>query len=256
MKALALALGACVLTVGPAWADNHESGEEGDGMQFVPVETYTCNYVDGKGPADLDKATEYWNKWADKNGLNNYFAITVVPVYHGAESFDVGWLGVWPNGAEMGKSGDLWMTKGGEAAAKFAEVVDCATHSNFATTQMKEPPGTDPDTFLLAFSDCDVRDAEAWDQVMQGMGEWSAHQSERGYKNGMWMMFAAYGSGDEEFDFKLVESYDTMTELGEAYDMYGTGGDWAVRGELMGDSLSCDASRLYHATVRRRPTQE
>ncbi len=253
MKALGIALGACVLTVAPAWADNHE---ESEGREFVPVETFTCNYVDGKGPEDLDEATAFWNKWADKNGLDNYYAITVTPIYHGAETFDVGWLGVWPSGEGMGMSGDLWMAKGSEAAAKFAEVVDCATHSNFATTRMKAPPDTDPDNFYLAFSDCDVRDAAAWDQVMEGMGKWSAYQAENGYENGTWMMFAAYGGGDEEFDFKLVESWDTMTDLGEAYDMYGTGGDWAVRGEMMGDSLSCDASRLYMATVRRRAAEE
>ena len=121
---------------------------------------------------------------------------------------------------------------------------------------MKEPPGTDPDNFLLAFSDCDVRDAEAWPAVMEGVAKWSAYQAENGYENGSWMMFAAYGSGEEEFDYKMVESYDTMAALGEAYDKYGTGGDWEVHGEMLGDAVSCDASRLYHATVRRRPAEE
>ena len=252
MKALGIALCACVLA-GAAWADNHEEGEN---RTFVPVETYTCTYVDGMGPADLDKATAYWNKWADKQGMQDYYAITVVPVYHGAETFDVGWLGVWRSGAAMGRDSDLWLNSGGEAAAKFAEVVDCTTHSNFATTRMKAPPDTDPDNFMLTFSDCNVREGADWDKVMTGLGGWSDYQTENGYKNGTWMMFTAYGSGDEEFDFKLVESWDTMADMGEGYDKYGTGGDWAVHGEHIGEALDCDASRVYRATVQRRAAED
>ena len=34
---------------------------------------------------------------------------------------------------------------------------------------------------------------------------WSAYQTERGYSNGTWMMFPAFGGGNAEFDFKIVE---------------------------------------------------
>lgn len=37
---------------------------------------------------------------------------------------------------------------------------------------------------------------------------WSAYQTERGYSNGTWMMFPAFGGGGAEFDFKIVEGDD------------------------------------------------
>ena len=148
------------------------------------------------------------------------------------------------------------MSKGSEAAARFAEVVKCDTHSNFATTRMKAPPDTDPDNFMLTFSDCNVSEGSDYDTVMGGLEKWSAYQAENGYKNGTWMMFPAYGGGDEEFNYKLVESWDTMTDMGEAYDKYGTGGDWAAHVDAMGDSVTCDVARVYAATVRRRPAEE
>ena len=36
---------------------------------------------------------------------------------------------------------------------------------------------------------------------------WFTYQTERGYSNGSWMMFRAFGGG-AEFDFKIVEGYD------------------------------------------------
>jgi hypothetical protein len=40
--------------------------------------------------------------------------------------------------------------------------------------------------------------------------------------------------------------------MGKDYDRYGTGGDWMTYSELVGDLVSCDVSRVYNATVRRR----
>jgi len=38
--------------------------EEADAPPYVtPVDTFTCNYNDGKGPDDLKKAVANWNAW-------------------------------------------------------------------------------------------------------------------------------------------------------------------------------------------------
>ena len=252
MKALGIALGACALAISSVWADGHD---EGEGMRFVPVETYTCSYHDGKGPEDLAKASAFWNKWADKQGFDQYFAATVTPVYHGDDTFDVGWIGAWTSGEAMGGNMDSWMSNGGEAAARFAEVVDCETHSNFATTQMKAPAEDGPDNFYLTFSDCKVGDDPDWNQIMEGAGAWGEYMTEKGYNNGMWMMFPVYGGGKEDYAYKAVESWDSFADLGRAYDMYGTGGDWAKHAELMGGGVMCDSARVYAATVVRRPAE-
>ncbi len=241
-----------VLGLGTAVAQDEEQGR-----QFFPVETRTCDYLDGKGPGDLDKAIDNWNNWMDKNETSDYFAVTVVPYYFGENSFDVGWLGSWPSGEAMGRGTDQWVTKGGDIAAEFFAVLSCDSHSNFATTELKSPGGeAPPDTIVLTFSDCNVTEGESFDDVMAGLDAWSAYQTERGYSNGMWMMFPAFGGGGAEFDFKIVEGYDNHTEVGKMYDMYGTGGDFAKHGELLGSLVECDESRVYNGTVRRRQSAE
>jgi len=249
-KALLTVTTASMVLLGSAVAS---AQDDNDGMEFVPVETYTCNYRDGKGPADLDKAIAGWNAYMDKQGDSDYLAMTMVPVYFGDETFDIGWLGANSSGAAMGAGHDNWFAKGAKEAAAFNSVIDCTSHSNFATTMVKQPPErTSPDNLVLTFSDCSVNEGNTLDDVFAGMGAWAAYTAEQGYTNGMWLMFPAYGVADADFDFKRVNGYDSHADMGKDYDRYGTGGDWVTYNELVGDLVSCDVSRVYNATVRRR----
>ena len=91
--------------------------EQAPQLMVAPIETFTCNYVEGKGPADLDDVIKDWNKWADRKKLNQYFAMTLTPQYFGANyRFDVGWLGAWPDGTTMGRATDVWTSEGGVVA--------------------------------------------------------------------------------------------------------------------------------------------
>ena len=36
---------------------------------FIPVESFACNYSDGKDMDDLLKVTEEWNEYADETGF-------------------------------------------------------------------------------------------------------------------------------------------------------------------------------------------
>ena len=250
----AMAVSTVAFAAGPAHADDHEQ----DARRYVPVETYTCNYREDKGPADLDKVIGNWNEWMDDNGAEDYFAATLTPHYYGENTFDVGWLGSWPSGEAMGRGTDLWMSKGSDIGRQFDEVIDCVSHTNFATTQFKSPgEGPAPDTLVLAFSDCTgPEDAGIWPDLMNGLEAWSQYQGETGYHEGTWMMFPAFGGGDFDFDFKMVSSWDNHTEHGQDYQRYSEQQDWEKRGELIGELMDCDVARLYDAKVRRRPVQQ
>lgn len=252
MKRIIAAIAALttVLGWGSVLADSHEV----EPMRFVPVETWTCNYLDGKGPADLDAVIARWSAWMDEHDQQDYFAVTLTPFYFGADTFDVAWLGSWPGGESMGRSMDLWVNEGSAMSAEFFEVLDCDTHSNFAAAELKAPGGPDVDSFLLTFSDCTGPDnPEGWDQLMANLGEWSAYLTENGYHQGNWMMFPVYGGGGAKFDFKWIEGFDNHTQLGQDYQRFSDNADWEKQGELLGGLMDCDEARVYQGTVRRRP---
>ena len=248
-KMMLLTVGTLLAWAGPTMA----ADEEEDSLMVSPVETWTCNYHDGKGAADLQKAIDVWNAWMDKEGNTNYGAITVTPWYYGEDTFDIGWIGFWTDGAAMGAGTDSYLTTGGDAAAGFAEAIGCESHSGFASTMIKSPgEGPPPDKLVLYFSDCNIKDGAEFGAVMDGLRAWSDYLTEQEYNNGLWIMFPAFGSGDMDFDFKQVTSYDSHTAAGAGWDKYGNGGGWQKRNELLGDKLDCDTTRVYNGTFRRK----
>jgi hypothetical protein len=233
--------------------------QESAPLSFSPVETYTCNYNEGKGAADLASAVAFWNDTMDGVDVTDYFALTITPHFFGSENgtFDVGWMGVWPTGEAMGSGFDIWFSEGGEAAARIFEVLTCDSHSNYASMNIKPPPaGGPPQNPVVTFSDCEIDDDTTFEQVIAGLKSWTEYQTEQGFENGSWMFFPVYGGGGDSPDFKLVQSYANHTALGKAYDLYGNGGGYLKYGELLGDLLDCDTSRVYNGNVVRRNTTE
>lgn len=237
-------------TLGAASAVAEETREE---PVITPVETYTCNYNDGQGPADLEKVIDGWSAYMDEQGADNYFAMTLTPHYFGGETFDIGWLGSALSAEELGAGADTWMKHGTKQAAAFANVISCNTHSNFATMQIKESPSeTSPDNIVLTFSNCSAVEGKSMEDVFTAMDAWTAYSIDNGYRNGAWIMFPAYGVDDADFDFKLVNGYDNHTDMGKDYDHYANGGGYQKHAELLGGVLSCDIARVYDGVIRRR----
>lgn len=234
-----------------------DAQDEETQLRFWPSEIYICNYNDGMGPGDLDKAVDAWNKYSDEHDVEDYFAATFTPWYFGADTFDFGWLGGWSSGQAMGEGTDMWLAEGGEYAARLAAVATCGVHSNLATTTIKSPDGdSHPDHRVMTFSDCSYVGGTTFEDVLSGLGAWAAYQAENNYGNGTRMMLPVFGGGDDGFDYTIVESYESHTALGKMYDLYRNGGGYQKYGELLGDLVSCDEARVYNATTRRRMSEE
>lgn len=239
-----------VLGISTAFAQD-DVAEEPD---WTPVETWTCDYRDGKGPGDLNKVINNWNKWWDDKGLNNYFASTITPYYYGEYNFDLGWIGVWTDGAAMGSSLDTWLTDGNEVSATFFEVIDCGSHSNFASVNVRQPQDDgdeDDNTFVLNFSNCSFKDGKDLGDYMVAQNEWNDYADEVGITGGTWIMFPLSGEINEDYDFKLVNSQDDHSAVGANFDVYAQG-HYRKSNELFADLLDCDTDRVYNAQVRRQ----
>lgn len=250
---LTLAASSLVFTLGAgsALADSHE----GDGLEPAsPLELYACKYNEGMGPADLPKAAAAFNAWADEHKLTDYAAWTLVPFYFSPEQeFDVLWLGGSQKAAALGRAQDLWLSTGGEAAAGFNDLWTCEAHANFATLKIKSPPEREnPKNVVVSFSDCNMADDMAFDDLVPSLQEWADYRDSHGSTSGMWILFPAYGGGNEDFDFKFVAAWQNLEDQGTDYDHYNEKG-WQKANELFRDKVSCDSSRVYLATNQRSP---
>ena len=247
----AIVSGGLVFCFGSALADSHDAAAD-EANVARPVEMFACKYNKGKGPSDLDAAVKQFNAWADKNGVEDYFAWTLVPYYSSSEQdFDVIWLGGSPKARTMGKIQDTWLAKGGKAQQGFNDVWTCDTHAAYSSLRMKEPPTREnPSNVVLSFSDCNTAEGTTFDDMYVPLIEWSQYMSEHGSTAGMWVFFPAYGGGGEEFEFKFVDSYQNLEELGADWDHFSESG-WQKANELFAGKLHCDSSHTYLATSRR-----
>jgi hypothetical protein len=258
MKRLVTALVSCslMLSCGVGIADEHE-GEADEANVATPVEMFACKYNEGKGPADLDAATKNWNAWADKNGVDDYSAWTLVPYYSGPEQdFDVLWLGGSDDAKTLGRVQDTWLATGSKEAEGFAEVVSCDVHAAYAVLRMKKPPKRDnPSNIVISFSDCNTAEGITFDDLYVPLIEWGKYKGDNGSTAGMWVFFPSYGGGGEEFDFKWVTAHQNLENMGADWDQFSESG-WQKAGELFAGKLQCDSSRSYLATNRRMAAQD
>ncbi len=245
--------GAALLFIGVSFADQHE-GEKEEANVAAPMEMYACSYNEGKGPADLDKATKDFNAWADKQNVTDYSAWTLVPYYFGDEQeFDVLWFGASAKAAALGRVQDQWLATGTKEAQGFADVMTCGTHAAYSVLMMKQPPERENDSgnLMVTFSDCNTSDGVTFDDLYVPLQEWGKYRSEHGSKAGHWVFFPSFGGGQETFDFKWATAYENLEDLGADWDQMNEGG-WQKVNELFRGKLNCDSSRTYIATSRRQ----
>jgi len=230
-----------------------QEDENSDDLDATPVETWTCNYNEGKGPADLKAVNDEWNDWMDDEGQTNYFAAILTPTYFGEWAFDVGWLGAWTDGNAMGSGSDLWATKGGEVAGKYNDVLDCTSHTGYVSLNLRQPPENDDKSdksFVLHFSNCSFKEGATFESLMAAQGEWNAYADENGIVGGAWMMFPIWGESDNDYDFKYVNSEGDYTTMGANWQKF-SDGHWRKSNELFDDLIDCDIGRVYGATAIR-----
>jgi len=218
----------------------------------TPVELFACNYNEGKGPADLDAAAATWNDWADDAGVDDYSAWTLVPYYSSPEQdFDFLWLGGSSSAKSLGKIQDDFLSNGGAARQGFNDAINCEAHVNYATLEIKAPPEReDSSNIVISFSDCDMEDGVSFRDIAPALGDWADYRESNGSTSGMWVLFPAYGGGDEDFDFKFIGAWQNLEDQGADWDQYSADGRHKAR-ELFAGKVSCNASRVYLAKNRR-----
>lgn len=240
VTAIAVAVGVSLT----AQADNHTETD------VDPVDLYSCTFKEGKGMADLDKLDARFKKWAEKNDKGQS-AWRIAPILRGNnEPFDVGYLGSWNSGAEMGAGMDAWGA-GGDLLAEYEATIDCS-HVLTASAEINAPNGP-PENGIVWFSSCTLAEGSTHEDAFAAHKATSAAMREMGGKAQSWLFYPSLGFGDIEFDYYSVVSFNSMSELGEGWEMYYNKGGWK-KAQAAEQVTSCDSPRVYSAkSVRMGP---
>jgi hypothetical protein len=211
------------------------------------IEIFGCTYNEGNGMDDLLAVTARWNDWSDEHNVTNYSAFVATPYLFSTQlTYEVLWIGGWPNGTAMGEGEALWFAEGQDLQADFDEAVDCAQHSQYAEVVIRTPEGPPPEEGLMAvFRDCEVHDGRTVPEALAALGQWSEYRTANGSDIFTAALFPLAGESDEaDYDFKVVEGFGSIREAGRYLDQY-TAGGFRRRNELFDRLLECDSPRVY-----------
>jgi hypothetical protein len=222
--------------------------------KIVATEVYACTYRDGRGPGDLDDASDAWNAWADERGVDDYAAWTLTPYHYGPnQDFDVIWLGAWTDGNAMGAGVDLLLAEGGDELANFNETMICNNHITAGSINYKLPDGGTPAaSSVITFSNCDIEEGRTYQEVVDATQAWADILTDAGSQAAIYHWFTIYGGGgDDEPDFIRLTAYPNHTELGADFERLTNGELFRNSNALFGGLVSCDVARVYNAQGRR-----
>jgi hypothetical protein len=247
-KTIIAASGILAVTLSTSLVARADSHEESD---FAPVELYSCTLMEGKTVADLDALDARFKEWADKNN-KDHSSWRIVPILRStAETFDVGYIGSWNSGSTMGAGMDAWMSNQ-DLLADYQETIDCG-HSLMASMTINAPDGP-PEDGVVWFSTCKVQESASNALAVEAHKRMSAAMREMGNKGQSWLFYPSLGLGDISFDYYSVATWNSMAELGEAWEMYYNKGGWK-QGMAMDAVTQCDSPRVYKVTAIRMGPQ-
>jgi hypothetical protein len=245
MKTIALPIiGACsaLLLVHGASAQQNAPAP----MPTPIIEVYGCELTGDSDLADFRAVATRWNAWADRNNVTNYTAFLMTPFLYSAQlTYDVLWLGAWPNGTAMGQGEALWFAQGQDVQADFDAISDCSIHQQFAEVVIRAPEGPPPENGIAMFQDCELHDGRIVPEAIAAARQWAEYVTQNGSDQFIAFLFPLAGESDEaDYNFKVVEGFANIEAYGRATDVY-TGGGFMRAEELFGRLLDCDSPRVY-----------
>lgn len=221
--------------------------------QGVPVDFLACNFRDGKGRADLEKAAATFRKWANEKDIA-YAAWNLYPQYHPGLNFDVGWMGAWPDGEAFGVSMERWKAaETAEIRESIGEVLDCSgIHQLAVSLPINAPESTPQDGILMSYQ-CTLNDGVSMSQAYAAHLEAGTLMKSMGSLSVSWMFQPAIGAGDIDYDYLHAVVFYRYSDLGAAMDMHINGGGRAAQQKVLSKVSSCQTPVIFDfVSVRAR----
>lgn len=239
-RIIAAAGAACTLLLGSAISIAQDGPPE-----FRPVELWACNYNERKDADDFARAMRLM---VAGTGEEKYAAYKLTPNFRGPnQDFDFIYIGVWENGTTMGRDMTNYAENGAAAIAAWDEAVNCPISGLFASYRIQaiEDGGDGAGRFMLTVSDCKVNHGNNAGQAIGALQRYNDYRVANGMTIPTFAWFPAFGGGDADFDFKLVEAYSGPQHFGDAWQWFTDHAAYDVLDDMMDGIVDCDEARVY-----------
>ena len=193
------------------------------------VQVFACNYVDGKGIADLDEATAFFNAQIEKIGSADLSASRAFlwEPYVATTDRDVLWFANYENLNALGRALDAIdnSSEGQAANAKFNEVVECDSAILFSETLYEGEGETVTDNqALLESYVCTLHDGKTLDDARAVGKDWAALIATLPTTGAMLAFMRTPLIANVPFDLTYLLVHDDMTQYAQRQTEYMSSG--------------------------------
>ena len=212
------------------------------------IETFACNFADGKDMDDFVRVAAKWDDFADDAFSAPYQGFVLTSYYSADMEHDLYWVGFSPNFTAQGKTAQEWMEKGAALQAEFDAAAPCDAHSQFGYFPIYSSGTPTPATGVVDFSGCSVKDGVSQQAIAAADAKMNAFIAELGINVTIGRWFPMHGT-DFAGDFIQASRFDSLAEKGEVYDKFIQAGGPQTQMALYGDLMICrdGPTSLYNA---------
>ena len=224
-------------TGGHAHADGHAEDKP---YPTFGLETFACNYNEGKGLSDLLKVSAKWSEWATETMDHPYSAWLVTPMFFdSSRTHDVYWLGSSDTESTLGAVQDQWLKTGAKYQAAFNTVINCDRHTMFRGETLRFSLD-DMATGNAQFFACSFKDTATPEKFIAGTKGFRAFVDTLDLKEGIWRWWPGAGHFNRpEWDYLEVVGSGSLEQRfanKAKYDAHDGDSHWVKNN---GDVLQC-----------------
>jgi hypothetical protein len=149
----------------------------------------------------------------------------------------------------MGRDITQYRATAADEIEAFEEVAECPANLLYASLNTKAPPEGDlqASDVIITMSDCKVAEGRKTSDAMAAVRKYGEYRTENGSAGGTWLWFSAFGGGDGDFSFKLINSHTNLEAFGDYFKWIVDNQAYQVSGDLYEGLLDCDTARAYMA---------
>jgi hypothetical protein len=205
---------------------------------FGGVETFACDFVEGKGMSDLMKVTKKWDKWADKNLSAAYTGLVLSPFYYDTLDADVYWVGFSNSFQDQAVIQAEFQARGAKMQNDFNSVYSCKSHSQLAWVRVRDESGS-TDTGIVDFSACTMLPNASQEDISTADTKMNAFLTQINSSARIYRWYPMQGNETDGADFYQANWSGSLEEKGVNTDRFLQNGGVQLRDSLYGNLLSC-----------------
>jgi len=214
-----------------ALADDHLQVPEYGG-----VETFACDFNEGKDMDDLLKVTKKWDKWLNKNGSVAYTGLVLSPYYYDSLEADVYWVGFSFSLEDQAVAQTEFLAT--DLSQDFLDVYTCKSHAQLAWVRVRDEVDSS-ENGIVDFSACAMLPDATREALSAADEKMNEFLTEIDSTARIYRWYPMQGGDTIDPDFVQASWASSLQEKGANADKFIRAGGPVLRESLYGDLLSC-----------------